>query len=129
MAFLLPNAQAGGYAMIIAIPVWQNRVAPLFDTAANLLVIKNEGNNPERDIINVESLTLFQRIDLLKILNVDLFICGGITKAILENIRNKSIKVTPFICGDINPIMNAVLQGKDIKALFSMPGEPEKENE
>ena len=115
--------------MIIAIPVWQNRVAPLFDTAANLLVIKNEGKDPERDIINVESLTLCQRIDLLKILNVDLFICGGITKAILENIRNKSIKAMPFICGDINPILNAVLQGKDIKALFSMPGEPEKENE
>jgi predicted Fe-Mo cluster-binding NifX family protein len=116
--------------MIIAIPVWENRVSPLFDSSAHLLVVEGDVMKiDKKEIISVESLTLFQRIDLLKKLNIDILFCGGITKPILENIRNKNIKVIPFVCGDANLILDAALRGKDIKSQFSMPGDAEeKEN-
>ena len=115
--------------MKIAIPVWKNRVSPLFDSSTHLLMTETSGKKiSKQDIISVESLSLFQRIDLLRKLHVDVFLCGGITRPILENIRNKSIKVIPFVCGDVNKLLQAVLRGKDVKISFSMPGKSEKEN-
>lgn len=116
--------------MKIAIPVWHNSVSPLFDTSANLLVAELSGKNITRQqVISVESLSLFQRVDLLPKMHVDVFICGGITRPILDNIRNKDIKVIPFVCGDVNELLKAVSDGKDVRTLFSMPGKSEKENE
>ena len=116
--------------MKIAIPIWENRVSPLFDNAAHIMLAEGKGNIIEKqEILNVESLTLFQRIDLLQKLHVDVFVCGGITRPILENIRNKNIRTIPFVCGDVKELLHALLEGKDIKNLFSMPGKFKKENE
>ena len=79
-----------------------------------------------QDVINVESLSLFQRTDMLQKLQIELFVCGGITKPILENIRNKNIKVIPFVCGDVNEVLHAFLKGKDVGTSFSMPGKSDK---
>lgn len=115
--------------MKIAVPVWQNRVSPLFDTSTNLLVAEITNSIPaKQDVISVESLSLFQRIDLLEKLKIEILICGGITRPILENIRNKKIKVVPFLCGDVNELIQSYLKGKDIKSLFAMPGKSDKEN-
>jgi len=115
--------------MKIAIPVWQNHVSPLFDSSALLMVAEtNNRGIQKQDIINVESLSLFQRINLLEKLEIDLFVCGGITRPILDNICNKNIKVVPFVCGDIKKLLMAIINGKDVKKEFAMPGKSEKEN-
>jgi predicted Fe-Mo cluster-binding NifX family protein len=121
-------AGPGELKMKIAIPVWQDRVSPLFDSSEHLLVAESAGNRIlKQDVISMESLSLFQRIDLLQRLHIEVFACGGITRPILENISNKNIKVIPFICGDVNELLQAILNGKDVKFLFSMPGKSEKE--
>ncbi len=115
--------------MKIALPIWGERISPVFDTSAHILLV--EGQNKrliKQENISVESLTLFQRVDLLKKLEIDLFICGGITKPVLENIRSQNIKTIPFICGNAKQVLDAVLKGKNIKSLFSMPGEINKED-
>ena len=77
--------------MRIAIPVWQNRVSPLFDTTAHLLVAEGAGQKISRqEITSVESLTLFQRTDLLRKLQIEIFICGGITK--LKSLNNSGLE-------------------------------------
>lgn len=115
--------------MKIAISIWKNRVSPVFDTAAHIEFIEaNKNGLLKQETICVESLTIFQSIDLLKKLKVDLLICGGITQNTFENIRAKNIKIIPFICGDINKILQATISGKDIKRLFAMPGQLNKEN-
>ena len=115
--------------MKIAIPVWQTHVSPLFDSSA-LLMIAETGNKNiiKRDIINVDSLSLFQRVNLLEKLDVDIFVCGGITRPILDNIRNKNITVIPFVCGDVGDLLKAIIKGDDVKNTFAMPGKSEKEN-
>lgn len=116
--------------MKIAIPVWQNSVSPLFDSSTHLMVAETTAKSIiNQDVINVESLSLFQRTDLLQKLNVDLFICGGITSPILDNIKNKNIKVIPFVCGNVNELLKATLKKRDLRTLFSMPGKSEKEIE
>jgi len=115
--------------MKIAIPVWQNHVSPLFDSSANLLVAETSNKKIlKKDLINIESFSLFQRIQLLEKLKITIFICGGITSPILENIRNKRINIIPFVCGDVKKILDATMKGQDIKSMFAMPGKSEKEN-
>jgi len=115
--------------MKIAIPVWQDHVSPLFDSAAQLLIAEAGNKNIlKQDIINVESLSLFQRTDLLEKLAIDIFVCGGITRPILDNIRNKNITVIPFVCGNVKELLMALIKGKDVKNVFAMPGKSEKEN-
>lgn len=114
--------------MKTAISVWQDRVSPLFDSSTHMRIAESaEGKILGQDIINVESLSLFQRIDLLQKMHIHVFICGGITRPILENIRNKNIQVIPFVCGDVDLLLQAFFKGKDIRTLFSMPGKSEKE--
>ena len=115
--------------MKIAIPVWQNNISPLFDSSAHLLIAEtNDKKIMKEDLISVESLSLFQRINLLEKLEIDIFVCGGITRPILENIRNKNINIIPFICGDVKKIIMAIIKGEDIKNVYAMPGKSEKEN-
>jgi predicted Fe-Mo cluster-binding NifX family protein len=115
--------------MKIAIPVWQNHVSPLFDSSAHLLVAETSNKRIlKKDLINIESFSLFQRIHLLEKLRIDIFVCGGITSPILENIRNKRINVIPFVCGDVKKLLDAIIRGYDIKNMFAMPGKSEKEN-
>ena len=105
----------------------QQAIGPLIDlrfehvTAEGLSDIVNH-KLVRQEIVNVESLTIFQCIELLKKQKIDLLICGGITNSILENIELKNIKTIPFICGEVSKILKAVLKGKDITKLFSMPG-------
>ena len=114
--------------MKIALPIWDDHISPVFDTAAHILLVEGKSIQfSKKENISVESLSLFQRIDLLKKLDLDIFICGGITHATLENIRSQNIKTIPFICGNVDQILDAVLKGKNIKSLFSMPGDINKE--
>ena len=116
--------------MKIAISVWENRVSPLFDAAGHILLVRESDREIiEQENISVESLTLFQRVALLKKLKIDLFVCGGITLPILENIRSLPVLTIPYICGNVDCILDALLKGKDIKSLFSMPGHFNEESD
>ena len=115
--------------MKIAISVWENQISPVFDTTTHILIADIEKKRPvNQEIISLESITVYQRIELLDKLEVDTFICGGITRHLLESIEGKNIQAIPNICGDVQQILDAVCKGKDIKALFSMPGNIKKEN-
>jgi len=93
-----------------------------------LLVSGQKAHNWKQELLTVDSLTVFQRLGLLRKLKVDLFICGGITVSILEQVRNIPIQTIPFICGNVDTIIEAVMKGKDLRAMFSMPGHSRKES-
>ena len=76
---------------------------------------------------SLESISLYQRIELLDKLDVNTFVCGGITRPLLESIEGRNIHTIPFVCGDVDIILSALCKGKDIKSLFSMPGTRNKE--
>lgn len=114
--------------MKIAIPVWENRVSPVFDTSTHILVADIKENRlVSKEIISLQGITLYQRIELLHKLRIRTFICCAVTRPLLESILGKNIKAVSNICGDIDQILDAVCKGKDIKALFSMPGSINKE--
>ncbi|MCA9735091.1 MAG: hypothetical protein H6696_01565 [Deferribacteres bacterium] len=114
--------------MKVAIPVWEKRISPVFDTTTHILIAEINGRKlSKKEKMSLESLSVFQRIDLLEKLGVEVFICGGITRPILDSIRSKNIQTFAYVCGDAETVLKAFCDGKDIKALFSMPGDLKKE--
>ena len=115
--------------MKIAIAAWKGQISPVFDSTAHILVADVEDHKlTKQELISIEGLTHYQRVELLDRLSIRIYICGGITRPLLENIRSKNIVAIPNICGDVDQILNAICDGKDIKALFSVPGKTKKEN-
>ncbi len=115
--------------MKIAIAAWKGKISPVFDSTAHIVIADIEDNRiTNQELISLECLTHYQRVELLDRLDINIFVCGGITRPLLENIRSKDIVAIPNICGDVNIILKAISDGKDIKTLFSVPGKINKEN-
>ena len=115
--------------MKIAIAAWKGKISPVFDSTAHILVADIEDNKiTNQELISLEYLTHYQRVELLDRLGIRIFVCGGITRPLLENIRSKDIVAIPNICGDVDKILKAISDEKNIKKLFSVQGTINKEN-
>lgn len=109
--------------MRIAIPVWGNKVSPVFETSEHLLLVDIEnGIEKSREIIKVEDSDPVHRINLLYNLEVNLLVCGAITNQLETSFDTDRIKIIPFVCGNVEQIITAVTKGNPIRAMFSMPG-------
>lgn len=108
--------------MKIAIPVWQKRVAPVFDVAATFIIITENGNSLSREQFEIHSESAVERISLLVKLNVDLLICGAISKSLQLFATNNSIELIPFVSGDVDEIISAWKNGSIFNCSFNMPG-------
>ncbi len=109
--------------MRIAIPVWGNRVSPLFDTAGHLLVLDMvEGVEQSREIFKLEDPVPMHRITFLIEQKIDVLLCGAITKELYACFDSEKIKIIPFICGNVEQLITAFAKGNHIRELFGMPG-------
>lgn len=109
--------------MRIAMPVWNNRISPVFDTARILLVVSidPEGHISQEKIATI-TLSVTQRVETIFQLGIDLFICGGITRPLLQALQRAGIRTVPFICGAVDQIINGLQRGINIEQQFAMPG-------
>jgi len=112
--------------MRVAIPVWGNRVSPVFDTADHLLLVDIEnGCEQKREVVRVEDPVPSHRITYLNTMGVHLLVCGAITRELESSIDSDKIKVIPFVCGNVEQIITALTKGNRIREMFGMPGRHE----
>lgn len=104
--------------MRLAIPIWEKRVSPVFDTAERLLIVDVEENEISYRQGSLALCPSQQRMQLLNQLGVAILICGAITRPLWEGLVNSGIEVIPNICGDVDLILQSYLSGEDIKGLF-----------
>ena len=109
--------------MKIAIPIWGNRMSPVFDTSSRLRVV-DIADNRERERTETEwqSKDLSGRCIHIRNLGVDVLICGAITGHFARLLRAAGIEVIPGISGDPEEVLNAYLEGTLSSARFLMPG-------
>jgi len=113
--------------MRVAIPVWGNRVSPVFDTAEYLLLVDiDNGLEQKREVLKMEDPMPLHRVGYLINHGVDLLICGAITRPLKESFNSDKIKIIPFICGNVEQIITALIKGNNINELFRMPGRHEE---
>jgi predicted Fe-Mo cluster-binding NifX family protein len=111
------------FAMRIAVPHWQGRVSPVFDSAGNVLVIDIEGGQElqrvERQLTRTD--TLGRAGEFLK-LGADVLICGAISAPLEAALVCSNIRVIGFVCGSIGEVLGAYLNGQLANPAFGMPG-------
>jgi predicted Fe-Mo cluster-binding NifX family protein len=109
--------------MIVALTVWEDRISPMFDVAAMILLaeIKN-GEVLNRRFVPFNPGVLSQLAEMIKQMDVSTLICGAISEAPANILMANGVKLIPFISGKTEWILDAFAKNKPIVPAFSMPG-------
>jgi len=107
----------------IAIPTWNGRVSPVFDTASRLLVVEvREKGEFARFETDITDNFLPSKTIRLTGLGIDTLICGAISRPLAYMITTAGIKLIPWISGQVEDILQAFLKGTLFDMQFIMPG-------
>lgn len=109
--------------MKIAVPVWEGKVSPVFDTASRLLILQVENNREtlrsERDM---DERNLARRCSRIKTLNLDTLICAAISRYFYRMLVAADIEVIPWISGPVEEVLEAYMHDTLHHSKFLMPG-------
>jgi len=109
--------------MKIAIPVWENKVSPVLDTASRLMVVEfNEEGPTSRFEIYLDERDLSRRCVRIQDLSVDTLICGAVTRHFSELLKASGINLIQGISGQPEAVLNAYLDGTLAHSKYLMPG-------
>jgi len=109
--------------MKIAIPTWNGRVSPVFDTASRLLVVEvDEERECSRFETDITDNFLPSKTIRLTGLGIDTLICGAISRPLAYMITTAGIKLIPWISGQVEDVLQAFLKGNLFDMQFIMPG-------
>ena len=106
-----------------AFAVWEDRIAPVFDTTRKIHVVEVESGKVVREKEEpLDDELPVQKAFHLTELGVGTLICGAITRSLHEIVAANGIQVISFITGDLQEVihawMTAGLKGDD----YVMPG-------
>jgi predicted Fe-Mo cluster-binding NifX family protein len=110
-------------SMIVALPVWQGRISPVFDVAGQLLVVDlRDSTIPTRrlEILPEEAPEL--RAQRVQALGIETLICGAVSRPLEALLTAKRIEVLPRICGDVEEVLQAFMSERLRDDRFAMPG-------
>ncbi len=106
--------------MRIAIPVWNDRVSPVFDVSRSLLVVDIADEAVSREA--VYTLENEARASKLVKLGIDALICAAVSTPLEATLWVAGIEVIPDICGTVDEIVEAFASGDKELARFRSPG-------
>lgn len=109
--------------MTIAIPIWQERVSPVLDTAAHFLVVnrqRGQESGRREVILNPLPVEAFSRS--IAELHVDVLLCAAVSEPLRLALEKQGTRVFPHLCGPVNEILEAYYHGRLERREFRMPG-------
>lgn len=109
--------------MKIGIPVWEDKVSPVLDTASKLLIVQVENQKEAsrfETYLNAHDLSL--RSSGIKDLGIDILICGAISRQFSNMLTASGMEIIPWISGHPEDVLKAYLQGTLFHPTFFMPG-------
>jgi predicted Fe-Mo cluster-binding NifX family protein len=109
--------------MKIAIPTWNGRVSPVFDTASRLVVVDiTKESEVARFETDISEHFLPSKGMRLTGLGIDILICGAISRPLAAIITTAGIKLIPWIAGQVDEVVQAFLTNTLFDPRFIMPG-------
>ena len=80
--------------MRIAIPIWEDKISPVLDTASKLLIIDK---NDQKEVSRFEAFLLeqdmSQRCSFIRKLDLDVLICGAVSRQFSGILKASGIKI------------------------------------
>jgi len=113
-----------GVSMRVAIAVWNDRISPVFDTSSRLLLVDVEqGAERDRRIVEVGADSFpMQRARRLTELEVNVLICGAISRVLVEMVSASGVVVVPWVSGPVEGVLRAYLTKRLSDSRWRMPG-------
>ncbi len=109
--------------MHIAIPIWEDRVSPLFDAARRVVLVEiEESREVKRSEESIGASYPAGRVRRLVDLGVKILICGAISRRLDFMCASAGIQVIPWVTGSSESILQAFLAGKLPGPEYDMPG-------
>ncbi len=109
--------------MRVAFAIWDNRIAPVFDTAGEVLII-NAGDGQVTDEFS-EKISVYsvqEKTDQLKVAGVETLVCGAISRIAKVQVESRDIAVVSFVSGNIRDVIQAWLSNEIERDVYAMPG-------
>lgn len=99
------------------------RVSPVLDTCTQLLVVESGDKEAiTRRTIPMKGGSLFERARELHKLGVRVIICGAVSDAFFNLLRESDIEMVCGIAGGVDDVVDAYRCGGIEQARFRMPG-------
>ena len=109
--------------MRIAVPIWENKVSPVLDTAGKLLILETQD---QKKVRRTEAFLRGQEISKrclsIQELEIDVLICGAVSRPFSERLTAAGIDVIPGISGGVEEIVAAYFGGTLHQPKYLMPG-------
>ena len=109
--------------MRIAVPIWEDKISPVFDTALKLLVVEiKDMREKSRFVYHIDESDLSQKCHRIRKLNLDTLICGAVSQVFLQMLLASGLDVIQEISGPAEDVLKAYLNGNIFQTRFLMPG-------
>ncbi|MBW1767274.1 MAG: NifB/NifX family molybdenum-iron cluster-binding protein [Deltaproteobacteria bacterium] len=109
--------------MRIAIPIWDDKISPVLDTASRLLIVDVEDQKEASRFETIlDEQDLVRRCLRIRGMEVDTLICGAVSRPFFRMLMSPDIEIIPEISGHVEDVLKAYLQGNLFHSKFLMPG-------
>lgn len=110
-------------SMKICIPIWKESVSTAFDFAATLCFVQHDnGKVTSRDTVDVQTLSLAEKVTLIRDAGVDVVMCGCISRPAAAMIELQGIQLIPWVRGRIDDVLSAYDAGTIEDHEMRIPG-------
>lgn len=109
--------------MKTAFSSWNNRIAPVFDVARQVMLVHVEsGRIVSEAEEGLPGDDLSGKARQLAEFEVKTLVCGAISRPLQDLIASYGITVIPFVAGDLREVIQAWLEDRIHDEIFAMPG-------
>jgi predicted Fe-Mo cluster-binding NifX family protein len=109
--------------MKTVIPIFKDRVSPVFDWCSNLLLVEiQSGREVGRSKVAAADTDPVHQADQVVEMRAGMVVCGGIGEILLGLIEANHIRVIPGVSGDIDDVLAALIAEELPHPRFTMPG-------
>ena len=109
-------------SLIVALPVDQGRISPLFDAARRMLVVEiAKGEEHSMREVDLPAGGYQARLSALRALGVEALVCGAISNRSLSEALHLGMRVWSAVTGEATEVLDSLTRTGDLDLRLAMP--------